>query len=81
MVINSRNENTRSGVAVQASGSKSGTASTSATVVVPVRRSMAAPSRQERAKSALVQEFFSATIALIQSANPLRGSICPAMPV
>ena len=37
MPIISRNENTRSGVAPQTFGSSSGTASMSATVVVPVR--------------------------------------------
>jgi hypothetical protein len=72
---------TRSGVASQAAGSNSGTASTSATVVVPVRNSICAPSRQEAAKSSRDQDPFKATIDVIQSVKLFGGGIKPAIRV
>ena len=47
----SRKEKTRSGVDCQTIGRSGGTASMSATVVVPVRKSICAPSSQDFAKS------------------------------
>ncbi len=51
MPIISKKEKTRNGVAPQTSGSNCGTASMSATVVVPVRNSILAPSSHDSAKS------------------------------
>ena len=47
MPIISKKEKTRSGVAAQTSGSSCGTASMSATVVVPVRASISAPATHD----------------------------------
>jgi hypothetical protein len=81
MPVISRKEKTRSGVASQSSGSKSGMASMSATVVVPVRSSICAPSSHERAYSEKSHAVLAAMMSGIQSVKVCGGGNCPAMSV
>src|SRR5688572_28890510 len=79
--INSRKEITRNGVSFHIAGSNSGMASTSATVVVPLRNNIAAPAFHDAVNSAGVHWALNVTIALIQSAKLRGGEIFPAIAV
>ena len=77
----SRNDTTRNGVACHTSGSNSGTASTSATVVTPLRSSIRAPPSHDIAKSEYSHSALKPVIQLIQSTNDRCCGIAPPMPV
>jgi len=79
MPIISKNETTRSGVESHISGNNCGTASISPTVVVPVRRSIRAPARQEAAYSAELQLAFVEVITFNQSVKIFGGGNSPAI--
>ena len=77
----SRKEITRSGVSFQIAGMSDGTASTSRTVVVPVRSSISAPLSHEVLKSCSVHVALSETRDCTQLENRRGGRSFPAMEV
>ena len=67
----------RNGVAPHISGSRSGAASMSATVVVPVRSNIRTPANQDSANSEKLQPDLAVVMSLIQSVNYFCGGIVP----